>query len=40
MQTEIIKLRHQLELVEAVAKEFGVLTGVPPKPLAELQPVA
>ena len=33
---EIIKLRHQLELVEGIVKEFSVLTGTAFRPLQEL----
>jgi hypothetical protein len=36
VNTEIIKLRHQLELVEGIAKEFSVLTGTALRPLEEL----
>lgn len=33
VNTEIIKLRHQLELVEGIVKEFSVLTGTPFRPM-------
>lgn len=36
VNNEIIKLRHQLEAVEGIVKEFSLLTGLPVRPLEQL----
>jgi hypothetical protein len=36
VNNEIIKLRHQLESIESIVKEFSILTGLPVRPLEQL----
>lgn len=40
VNNEMIKLRHQLEGVEEIVKEFSMLTGLPVRPLEQLEEAA